>query len=226
MGQTASTNTNSFTNRLKRASGTQWDRVVTHKFTTELATGTIDKSVLRKYLVQDHKFLDSFVVLLSSMVAKCRCLKDRIPACQFLAVITGDENTYFERCFEAMGISQEEASSAPNAECTDKFINLMLEVSKSGNLAEMLAVLVVCEWSYLTWGEGVKKQTVREDFTCYEWVDLHSGEGFQSVVDYLRNLLDLEEQYLDEEQKKMVQDRFLQAVDLEEQFFDYAYSSS
>ena len=213
------------TNQLQKASGEQWNRVVTHKFTSEVASGTINRDVLKKYLIQDHRFLDSFVVLLASMIAHCRSLEDRIPGCQFLAVITGAENTYFERCFEVMQCTDADRAAVPNAKCTDGFIQLMSDVSKSGNLGEMLAVLVVCEWSYMTWGEAVKEQTVREDFTCYEWVDLHSGDFFQSVVSYLRSLLDKEEEFLDEYQKNQVKARFLQAVDLEEQFFEYAYSN-
>jgi thiaminase/transcriptional activator TenA len=78
-----------FTEELRESAGSQWDRVVNHKFTDELAEGTIEKEVLTRYLVQDHRFLDSFVVLLSSIIANARNLADRIPGCQFLAVITG-----------------------------------------------------------------------------------------------------------------------------------------
>jgi thiaminase/transcriptional activator TenA len=42
------------------------------------------------------------VVLLVSIIAKAQCLEDRIPGCQFLAMITGTENTYFERSFKAL----------------------------------------------------------------------------------------------------------------------------
>ena len=78
-----------FTDELRIAAGSQWDRVVNHKFTNELAAGTIDRSLLKKYLIQDYRFLDAFVVLLSSIISKARSLQDRVPGCQFLAVITG-----------------------------------------------------------------------------------------------------------------------------------------
>jgi thiaminase (transcriptional activator TenA) len=89
---------------------------------------------------------------------------------------------------------------------------------------EMLAVLVVCEWSYLTWGQKVQDTTNRDDFVTYEWVDLHSGEFFESVVDYLRGLLDKEGTRIDETDKQACQERFLQAIQLEEDFFNHAYS--
>lgn len=98
-----------FTEELRQVVGEQWDRVIHHKFTTELASGTIDRKVLERYLIQDHRFLDAFVVLLASIIAHARSLPDRIPGCQFLAMITGKENTYFERSFQALGVSNREA---------------------------------------------------------------------------------------------------------------------
>lgn len=215
-----------FTDELREASGDQWTRVTHHKFTDELAQGTIEFRVLYRYLVQDHRFLDAFVCLLASIVAKARCLEDRIEGCQFLALITGKENTYFERSFKKIGYPARNADMIPDSEATKNFVNLMRDVTKNGSLGEMLAVIVVCEWTYLSWGERVLPFTKRDDFMCYEWVDLHSGEYFASVVEYLRRLLDKEGELMadDEEEREKVKSRFLQAVQCEEDFFDDAYS--
>ena len=212
-----------FSEELREATGEQWSLVINHRFTNELADGTIDRSCLKRYLIQDHRFLDSFVVLLSSIVAHARSLSDRIPGCQFLGLITGKENTYFERSFEKLGVTQEDRETIPDAPCTIGFCNLMREVAKSGNLGEMLAVIVVCEWSYLCWGEQVVETTVRDDFVTYEWVDLHSGDYFRSVVNYLRGLLDQEGDLIDQRGRDACKKRFLEAVELEQEFFDFAY---
>ena len=232
------TTTKRFTEELREKAGDQWNRVVHHKFTKELAAGTIDKqTVLKRYLIQDHRFLDSFVVLLASIVAHLPTLLDRIPGCQFLAIITGPENTYFERSFEALGVSEEERSKTPNAEVTTKFCRLMRETAMSGNLEEMLAVIVVCEWSYLSWGQAVLAaeasggpKVCRKDFCTSEWVDLHSGPAFEDVISYLRVLLDREGERLkaDASQTQRLENcerRFLEAVNLEEEFFEYAYQT-
>jgi thiaminase/transcriptional activator TenA len=214
-----------FTENLKANAGDQWNRVVTHKFTTELAAGTIDREVMSRYLIQDHRFLDAFVVLLASIIAHCRTLADRIPGCQFLALITGKENTYFERCFDKLGYSEEDRAKIPDAACTTAFRSLMREVASQGTLAEMLSVILVCEWSYQTWGEMVQKHTVRADFVTYEWVDLHSGPQFEQVVAYLRSLLDKEGELIDDAERERCNSRFVHAVQLEEDFFEYAYET-
>ena len=213
----------SFTEELRDAAGDRWDRVIHHKFTKELASGTIDRTVMKRYLIQDHRFLDAFVVLLASIIAHCRSLSDRIPGCQFLALITGKENTYFERCFQELGVSEAERKSIPDAPCTKGFCDLMRSVALTGTLGEMLSVIVVCEWSYLSWGQLVEEQTVRDDFVTYEWVDLHTGKDFEAVVTYLRGLLDREGELISDEEKALCRKRFLQAVQLEEDFFEFAY---
>ena len=102
-----------FTDELRSLAGAKWEAVINHRFTDALAAGTIDRDVLARYLVQDHRFLDSFVVLLSSIVAVAPSLAARIPGCQFLALITGRENTYFERSFAALGVD-DAAREAPD----------------------------------------------------------------------------------------------------------------
>jgi len=237
---TAPTATTKFTDELRLLAGDQWERIIHHRFTKELAAGTIDKQgVLKHYLIQDHRFLDSFVILLASIIANLPTLKDRIPGCQFLAVITGPENTYFERSFEALGITSQERNDTPDADATKEFCKLMRDVAKSNRLEEMLAVIVVCEWSYLSWGQNVLRaaeeggaKVCRDNFVTYEWVDLHSGPAFEGVISYLRELLDREGERLkllpdDENSKKRLaacERRFLEAVQIEEDFFDYAYA--
>ena len=90
----------------------------------------------------------------------------------------------------------------------------------------MLSVLVVAEWSYLSWGEKVLDITNREsaNFTTWEWVDLHSGEYFSGVVSYLRGLLDKEGTIIERDEREKCKKAFLRAVQLEEEFFDMAYT--
>jgi thiaminase/transcriptional activator TenA len=140
-------------------------------------------------------------------------------------VDAGKENTYFERSFEKLGVSEAERCNTPDASCTTSFCRLMRETANSGSLGEMLAVMVVCEWSYLSWGSRVETVTNRDDFVTYEWVDLHSGKDFADVVEYLRELLDKEGDLLldDEKSREACKSKFLEAVQYEEDFFDFAY---
>ena len=81
------------------------------------------------------------------MIAHAPTLEDRIPGAQFLGLITGKENTYFERSFAALHVSAEDRSVDP-VQVTVEFQKLMRAAAASGSLARMLAVLIAAEWSW------------------------------------------------------------------------------
>lgn len=122
-------------------------------------------------------------------------------------------------------MSAAERTDTPDAEATEGFQAVMRVAAASGSLAEMLAVLVVAEWSYMSWGERVLPKAVAGPFYFREWVELHSGEYFGSVVGYLRGLLDQEGERLHDVEKLRVHARFKTAVDLEKAFFDTCYDN-
>jgi thiaminase/transcriptional activator TenA len=211
-----------FTDELRESVAKSWDAVVHHPFTDALAAGTLDPAKMRRYLIQDHRFIDRFVVLLASAVAHAPSLADRIPGCQFLALVTGPENTYFERSFVALGVREDERRDTPDASATADFKALMREAALSGSYARMLAVLVVAEWSYLAWADRVKHRRPSQ-FWHAEWIDLHTGPYFESVVGWLRSQLDAVGPALVDKERSQVRADFARAVALEKAFFDHAW---
>mmetsp|Transcript_14638 Transcript_14638/g.27053 ORF Transcript_14638/g.27053 Transcript_14638/m.27053 type:complete len:162 (+) Transcript_14638:175-660(+) len=161
------------------------------------------------------------------MVSHARTLSDRIPGCQFLGLITSSENNYFEDTFTSLNVTPSERSTYKIEPVAQHFINIMKEASSTGSLSCCLAVLCVCEWSYLEWGtiaEGTSQ--VKDQPNFQRWIDLHSGEYFESVVGYLRGLLDEEGKVIGEEERAKVEDLFKRTVDLEVESFDMAMRES
>mmetsp|Transcript_9840 Transcript_9840/g.31574 ORF Transcript_9840/g.31574 Transcript_9840/m.31574 type:complete len:196 (+) Transcript_9840:3-590(+) len=187
----------------------------------ELAAGTLPNETLAKYLIQDHRFLDSFSVLLASLIAAAPSLEDRIPGAKFLALILSEENTYFERAFESLGVDDARRRSTPDAPETTRFLELMDGASHSRKLHLMLAVLCVAEWSYQTWAKRVFPVPGLA-FTHLEWIDLHRGDYFDSVVTYLRDMLDRLAPTLSESEKAETQVAFRDAVLAEKAFWAMA----
>ena len=50
-----------FTETLRAASEPGWSDTVGHRFVKELFTGAMPDAVMARYLIQDHRFLDSFL---------------------------------------------------------------------------------------------------------------------------------------------------------------------
>ena len=60
--------------------------------------------------MQDFKFIDLFSLLLAAAIGEMK-EADKQPGLEFLDIIQGPENTYFERSFAALGVSVAEGST-------------------------------------------------------------------------------------------------------------------
>jgi thiaminase/transcriptional activator TenA len=100
----------------------------------------------------------------------------------------------------------------------------MAEAAASGRYENMLAVLVVAEWVYLSWASPENPPKPDLPFWFAEWITLHAGEGFEGVVEYLRGQLDKTWPSLTPEAQAEVTRLFHRAVELEKDFFDAAYA--
>ena len=209
------------TETLRQGKDADWKAATTHAFTRELSDGTLPEHKMRWYLQQDYQFVDGFVRLLASAIAHAPNLADSVPAAQFLAVITGPENTYFLRAMDALGTEP----SNDAALATRAFQDLMAEAAVSGRYENMLAVLVAAEWVYLTWASPENPPRDDLPFWFAEWITLHAGEGFEGVVEYLRGQLDKVWPTLDADAQADVTRLFHRAIELERDFFDAAYAA-
>jgi len=211
---------------LKLQNEANWKAATEHDFCRDLANGSLPSAVMANYLIQDYSFIDGFVRLAASAIAHAPSLADSAPLSQFLALITSTENTYFLRSFEALNVSDSQWQSAELWSETQEFQQLMKEAATSGSYVSMIAVLVVAEWSYLSWATPYHPPSDDLPFYFSEWITLHAGEGFEAVVDYLRMQLDSAWR----DANKMEQDKaaslFAEAVRLERAFFDRSYAST
>lgn len=207
------------TEQLRDSNLAIWTAATSHAFTDAIGDGSLDEERMAGYLQQDYLFIDGFVRLLASAIAHAPSLEDSVPAAQFLALITGPENTYFLRSLEALNVPQA-GQAEPE---THAFQSLMETARRSGRYEIMLGVLVVAEWVYLDWATPLAPKAEELPFWFGEWITLHSGEGFSGVVSYLRGQLDKVWPDLDASAQDEVRAVFAEAVRLEKDFFDAAW---
>jgi thiaminase/transcriptional activator TenA len=205
---------------LRSEAATLWQATTTHAFTEALADGSLPAETMAGYLQQDYLFLDGFARLLACAVAHAPSLADAVPAAQFLALITGPENTYFLRSLEALGVP----STAPVSPEARAFQEIMEEARVSGRYECMLAVLLVAEWTYLDWASPHEARAAELPFWLGEWITLHSGPGFAGVVAYLRDQLDQVWPGLGAAEQARAAELFHRALRLECAFFDAAWA--
>lgn len=208
-----------FSGWLRDNSEPDWTAVTTHPFTDALFDGTIADDKMRSYLVQDYQFVDDFLALLGAAVAKADRYRSRLAIAPAIAVITSDENTYFTRAFDALGVPDRDRDDPPLDEVTIAFRDLMAEANAAGTYAEVLAVLAVAEWTYLEWAKRVPED-LPANFVHAEWIALHNNNAFEEWVSWLRSDLDRVGAELGERDRDHCLAFFRRATALERRFFD------
>lgn len=210
--------TERFTDLLRSQSEPNWTAAVEHRFVAELFDGSVADSVMTRYLVQDHRFLDSFLILLGAAIATADTFEARLRLGRFAGMISGEENTYFLRAFEALGVSSEQREQPQDTLPTAGFKAIMREAAASRSYAAALAVLNVAEWLYLDWATKAP-QPLPDNFVHAEWITLHDNPAFRDFVAFLRDELDR----VGPRQAAVTTDFFLRSVELERAFFDAIY---
>jgi thiaminase/transcriptional activator TenA len=213
-----------FSEWLREKAEPSWSEAVNHRFTRELADGRLADEVMRKYLVQDYSFLDSFVRLVGSAIVKAPSLADCVPLGRFLGAVTGEENTYFQRAFDALDVPAEDRERPVLRQPTQAFHELMADAIADTEYLETLTPLVVFEWLYNAWATAVADRRP-EKFYHREWIALHANPAFNSFVAWLRAQLDRDGSTLAAERQDRIVAVFRRTVALEKAFFDDAYAA-
>src|SRR5437660_7126824 len=102
-----------FTETLRAASEPGWSDAVGHRFVTELFAGAVPDAMMARYLIQDHRFLDSFLTLLGATLASADTFEARLRFGRFIGMVSAEENTYFLRAFEALGVTVARRAAVP-----------------------------------------------------------------------------------------------------------------
>lgn len=209
----------SFTEWLRDRSRPDWDAVLAHPFTDALFAGTVPDDAMRSYLVQDYQFVDEFLALLGAAIARADRYPSRLAIAGCVAVITSEENTYFHRAFDALGVDDEQRRAPELEPTTVAFRELMADTNERGTYPDVLTVLLVAEWTYLEWASRAPAQ-LPANFVHAEWISLHNDAGFREWVGWLRAELDRVGGELDEREQARCLRLFQLAVRYELDFFN------
>src|ERR1700736_4077282 len=207
-----------FTEILRAATEPAWSDAVRDRFVNELFAGAVPGAVMARYLIPDPRFLDSFLTLLGAALASADTFEARLRFARFIGMVSGEENTYFLRAFEALGVTEVRRAADPDTQPTAGFKAIMREAAQTRRYAAALSVLVVAEWLYLDWASRAPKP-LPNNFVHAEWITLHDNPGFRGFVDFLRAELDP----IGPAQEDLCRDFFQRAVALEFSFFEGAY---
>ena len=82
-----------FSETLRGASEPGWSDAVGHRFVRELFAGTVPDAVMTRYLIQDYRFLDSFLTLLGAALASADTFAAKLRFGRFIGSVSSVRRT-------------------------------------------------------------------------------------------------------------------------------------
>jgi len=208
-----------FSDELRHANASGWNRAIHHPFTVELGDGTLPDDALRRYLVQDYQFISTLASMAGYGVAKAPTMAAKALLSGFLAALTSEENTYFQRSFDELSVPAPLRDRPDLHPVAAEFLEVLRDAGETGDYADILATLLPAEWIYLDWAK-LQAPKAPPRFVHREWIDLHAGPAFEAFVNGLRREMNDVGRTLDATARTRVAARFRRMVELEVAFFD------
>jgi thiaminase/transcriptional activator TenA len=216
-----------FSEWLRERSEPMWTEATHHRFIEELGADTLDDEIFRRYLIQDHAFLETGASLTGYAVGQAHTMDEKARLTDALSMLTGSENEYFERSFDALDVSEADRTDPPLTATTREFRNVMMRAALEGGYEETLTVTLAAEWVYLSWATYIDEQSQSPSrFYLDEWIEIHATQEFEDYIAWLCEQIDQYGPNLSPHRQGRVDALFRQVVELEASFFDMAYEGA
>jgi thiaminase (transcriptional activator TenA) len=212
----------SFSHWLREGHRNLWQRMVNHRFCSDMAHDRLPQAAFVRYLRYEHAFVRTAIAVFAYAVAKAPTPADQDHLLGVLNALAGEQQSYFQHTFEQMG---EDAGVLPDEALPPAARGLrlgVLEIAASGNFGEILAAMLAAEWMYLTWCEDAIRQEPQAGAPA-DWIRLHVESGFRAQVHWLMRRLDSFAPALDGEARQRCRDNFGRMLALEIAFHDAPY---
>ena len=200
--------------------GAAWDRAARHAFVDQLGDGTLPAAAWRRYLIDDYAFITHLASVLGLAVAAAPDMRAKAKLSGFLAALTSEENDFFLRSFDQLGVAEAEWRNAVMSPAMHAFADHMTAAVERHGYAGALAALLPAEWIYLDWATWIADARPQPTaYTFQEWIWLHASPDFVAFVGWLGREVD---RVANDEKRDAMQAVFTRMVDLEGDFFDWS----
>lgn len=177
---------------LIKACQQDWQDYTEHSFVTQLATGELNKSAYLHYLKQDFLFLKHYARAYALAIFKSRTLAEmREPLPSLTALLDTEMTHHIEYCSK-WGLTESDMEGEPEDFGTVSYTRYVLDTGMAGDRVDLFAALAPCAIGYAVIGTQLinSAETQLEDNPYRSWIELYSGEEFQSGVEETIERLD------------------------------------
>ncbi|WP_026582450.1 thiaminase II [Bacillus sp. J33] len=214
-----------FTEQLYKKLQPIWRKNHAHPFVREMGNGTLDPEKFRFYMVQDYLYLIDYSKMFALGAVKAANLEDMGTFSALLHSTMNEEMALHRQYAARFGISAEELETAEPSPITLAYTHYMLYSAQNGTLAELVAALLPCMWSYWEIGKELNQIPGASEHELYgEWIKMYSSQEFGELATWCIDLMDKAAHGKSEEELRKLENIFLNTTRFEYMFWDMAYN--
>ena len=215
----------SFSRSLKEKAHKVWEEGYNHPFVQELGKGTLDKEKFQFYLLQDYLYLLEYAKVFAVAVVKSDTeeLMKNFSTLQYF-IFTGEMDLH-RKYMAGFGITQAEMESVKPSLFNKTYTANMLSYGLTGDLAEILASVFPCAWTYVDYACRLKEQYADKlEGNFYKtWIENYSNPEMAASFEWFYDALDKLVANKTDEERKKIEEIFISSVEFEYLFWDMAY---
>jgi thiaminase/transcriptional activator TenA len=215
----------SFSRALKAKSEKVWEDGYNHPFVQELGMGTLDREKFKFYLLQDYLYLLQYAKVFAIAAVKSDTEELMTGFTKSQYYILANEMDVHRKYMADFGVSQAEMNTVKASLYNKTYTANMLSYGLTGGLAEVLASVFPCAWTYSDYGKRLKEQYAGKlEGNFYKtWIETYASAGFSDSFEWFYDALDNLVSNMTEKQRKNIEDIFISSVEFEYLFWDMAY---
>lgn len=215
-----------FSERLYEKLQPIWRQNHNHPFVQGMGDGTLEKEKFRFYMIQDYLYLIDYAKLFAIGAMKATDLQTMGKFAALLDSTLNEEMSLHREYAKKFEISEKELEKAQPSPTTLAYTHYMLHVGQSGTLAELVAALLPCMWSYWEIGKELSEKPGANNKFYREWIEMYSSEEFGELATWCINLFDSLTEDKSEVELEKLEEIFLNTTRFEYMFWDMAYNEA
>ncbi|MCP8968127.1 thiaminase II [Ectobacillus ponti] len=201
-----------------------WEQSHQHPFVTGIGDGTLPLDRFQFYIVQDYLYLLDYAKVYALGVVKATDLQVMARFAKQIDGILNGEMSIHRHYAARLGITEEEIEGAKPAAMNLAYTNYMLSVAQNGTLAELVASLLPCMWSYWEIGKRLNDLQGAAKHPFYgEWIRGYSSEEYADLCRWVIELFDDLTEGKSSRELNRLEEIFLNTSRFEYLFWDMAY---
>jgi len=215
----------SFSRGLKEKAIRVWEDGYNHPFVQGIGDGTLDKETFRFYLLQDHLYLLQYAKVFALGTVKC----DREDWMRNFTMsqhhILANEMQIHRAYMAEFGVTEDEINALKPSLFNQAYTSNMIALGQTGGLAEILAAVFPCAWTYADYGQRLAVQYADKlEGNFYKsWIDGYASPAFAESFEWFFDALDELVANFSDKQRERIAEIFASSVEFEYLFWDMSY---